>query len=306
MAGQSDQLWQEVHALGTLTLADDIVGRLARAWSLIRTACQGGSISDARRSLDLLAEDSSRRGLIHFAAIAFHNAATAALAQGDYSDAIGLAERAQQTLSNSPVDATVRPSAMVTQALALAELGDYAQGIALAQDAVAVPGAHPDVLADSAYLAAVCGDTQRAESLEHRLRRLISSGPAQVGACHQAAVARVTSLLASGQFEAAISSAHELQGGQFDELDGISRGAFLVALASCLTKQSTVRQAVLDGLRVAESQQAWRWEVRIRIVESSVNGDSREPGAVGTRLLRVLGSRASGDGRRGWQLTSPT
>ena len=273
MAGQSDRLWQEVHALGTLTLADDTVGRLARAWSLIRAACQGGSISDARRSLDLLAEDSSRRGLIHFAAIAFHNAATAALAQGDYSDAVGLAERAQQTLSNSPVDASVRPSAMVTQALALAELGDYTRGFALAEEAAAVPSAHPDVLADGAYLAAVCGDTQRAKSLEHRLRRLISSGPAQVGAYHQAAVARVTRLLASGQFEAAISSAHELQGGQFDELDGISRGAFLVALASCLTKQPSVREAIRDGLRVAESQQAWRWEVRIRVVESSVNGD---------------------------------
>ncbi len=83
MAGHSEQLWQEVEAFGSLVHSDEIVKLIARAWTLMRTACRGGSISDARRSLDLLAEDSGRVGLHHFAGIALHNAATAALAQGD-------------------------------------------------------------------------------------------------------------------------------------------------------------------------------------------------------------------------------
>ena len=202
----------------------------------MRTACRGGSISDARRSLDLLAEDSGRAGLHHFAGIALHNAATAALAQGDYEGAASLAVRAWAALSTSPVNASVRPSTLVTQALASAELGDLVQGVALAQEAVAAPNAHPDVLADSAYLAAVCGDIQRAESLEHRLRRVVSNGPAQVGSRHQAAVARVTRLIAAGRFEDARASASQMADGRHDELDGISRSAFLVALLSSLTE----------------------------------------------------------------------
>ena len=275
MAGYSELLWQEVEALGALALSDSIFKRLAHAWALMRTACQGGSISDARRSLDLLAEDSVRSGLTHFAGIALHNAATAALAQGDYQEAVGLATRAQQTLSNSPADASIRPSAIITQALALAELGDHAQGLALAQEAVGAPNAHPDVLADGAYLAAISGDFQRAESLEHRLHRLISSGPAQVGARHQAAVARVSRLVAAGCLDEALARTSELQVGRFDELDGASRSAFLVALVSYLTGQSSAAQDILDALRASDAQQAWRWEVRVRIVEASACQDSR-------------------------------
>ena len=275
MAGHSELLWQEVEALGALALSDSIVRRLAHAWALMRTACQGGSISDARRSLDLLAEDSVRGGLTHFAGIALHNAATAALAQGDYREAVALAMRAQQTLSNSPVDASIRPSAMVTQALALAESGDYGQGIALAQEAVAAPNAHPDVLADGAYLSAICGDLQRAESLEHKLHRLISSGPAQVGARHQAAVARVSRLVAAGCFDDALARTSELQVGRFDELDGASRSAFLVALVSYLTGRLSLAQDIVDALRTSDAQQAWRWEARVRIIEASASQDSR-------------------------------
>ena len=273
MAGHSEQLWQEVEAFGSLVHSDGIVNLVARAWTLMRTACRGGSISDARRSLDLLAGDSGRAGLHHFAGIALHNAATAALAQGDFEGAASLAVRARETLSTSPVNASIRPSSLVTQALAAAELGNLAQGVALAQEAVAVPYAHPDVLADSAYLAAVCGDIQRAESLEHRLHRVMSSGPAQVGSRHQAAVARVTRLIAAGRFEEAQETASQLTEGRHDELDGVSRSAFLVALLSSLNGLPSAQQDVLDALRVAEAQRAWRWEFRLRILESVVCGD---------------------------------
>ena len=69
------------------------------------------------------------------------------------------------------VDESVRPSALVVQAVATAELGRLPEAPALPRQAVAAPDAHPDVFADAAYLACMSGDQQRAESLEHRLRR---------------------------------------------------------------------------------------------------------------------------------------
>jgi DNA-binding SARP family transcriptional activator len=273
MAGQSEQLWEEVRALGALGHSDPVVDRLAHTWALMREACQGGSISDARRSLDLLGTEASRASLGHFAAIAFHNAATAALAQGDFEDAARLAGQTRRALVGSPVDASIGPSSLVTQALALAELGKVNEGMALAAEAVSAPDAHPDVLADAAYLATVTGDCQRAETLEHRLRRLIASGPAQVGARHQAVVARVTRLVASGRFEEAVLGAGLLDDGRLDELDGVTRSAYLVALASALLAMPTAPEDITHALSAADSQKAWRWEFRLRILEAAVRRD---------------------------------
>ena len=274
MAGESDCLWNEVRVLAETGHSDRVVNRLSEAWSFMRQACQGGSIAPARRSLDLLAAEATSAGLSHFAGIAFHNAATAALAQGEYIDASELAASALEAIAKSPVDASIGPSSLITLALAKAELGYVDEGVELATRAAAHADVHPDVLADCAYLAAIRGDVQRAESLEHRLKRLVASGPVQVGAHHQAAVARATRLIVTGRAGDVLATTDELMAGSQDELDGVCRSAYLVALASTVVGSTSARADVDRALALAETQQAWRWEYRLRILRAVVTEDA--------------------------------
>ena len=273
MAGHSERYWTEVEVLGALGHSDPVVDRLAHTWALLRTACQGGSIGDARKSLLRLVAESSRGNLGHFAGIALHNAATAALAQGDFKEAARLAARAKVALVDSPVDAGIGPSAQAIQALAQVELGNVADGIALMDEAAATPHAFPDVLADAACLAANLGNSRRAETHENSFRRLISDGTAEVGAAYLAEIVRVTILITAGRFAEAASSTERLSGRARDDLDGVSRSAYLVALASTLAGRTTVHQDVAEALSAADAQQAWRWEIRVRLLEAAVRAD---------------------------------
>ena len=236
----------------------------------MRSACRGGAIPDARRALDWLGEESARAGLTHFAGIALHNAATAALAQADFADAVNKSRASRKTLDGSPVDASVRHSTLATMAIAEAEAGNAARAFGLMQDAVGAVDAHPDVLADAVYLAAVTGNALQAESLEQRLRRLVSTEPVQVGARHQAAVATVTRLLAAGQFAAASAQAESLAEGRFDELDGVTRTAFLKAHCAVLVGSPSAARDVREALETAERQRTWRWEIRVRLLKAAV------------------------------------
>jgi DNA-binding SARP family transcriptional activator len=275
VSGQSIRFWDEVERFGSIPQTDTVLNHLAGTWSLMRNACRGGPISDARRALDWLGEESGKGGLTHFAGIAYHNAATAALAQADYADAIRQSYASRKTLGLSPVDASVRHSTLATMAIAEAEAGNPARAQVLMHEAESADDLHPDVLADAVYLAAVVGNCQQAESLEQRLDRLISTEPVQVGARHQAAIAAVTRLLAVGQFAAAAERATHLTEGRFDELDGVARTAFLVAYCAVVNKSESAGREVCEALRIAQGQQAWRWELRLRLLQASLEADQQ-------------------------------
>ena len=278
MAGDSDALWREVETLSELGHRDPVVGSIAETWLLIRTACQGGSIADARRSLDDLVSKSYRSNLGHFAGIALHNSATAALAQGDFSSAVRLARNARAVLGDLPPDASIAPSTLATEAVAVAELGDIQRARALADEVARASDAHPDAIADIAYLASVSGDIATGKSLRERLRRLMSSGPAQVGSQHQAGVARVAGLLAAGSYRRASIEVEDLATGSTDELDGVSRTAYLQALTSTLLRQKAAPRHIEAALAACRTQQSWRWETRVLAVEATQQGDASEFG----------------------------
>ncbi|MFV2063490.1 MAG: BTAD domain-containing putative transcriptional regulator [Chloroflexota bacterium] len=285
MAGQSDELWREVQNLGALGHTDPVVSHLADTWLLIRSACQGGSIADARRSLDQLVSMSSTSNLGHYAGIALHNSSTAALSQADYPSAARLAIQARSALVESPPDASIRPSTLSTQAIALAEMGQYGDARMLSEEASSAPDAHPDALADGSYLAAVAGERARAKNLDDRLRRLMSSGPTQVGAVQQARVARVAILLSDGDFREAASQADRLATDSMDELDGVSRSAYLRALTSTLLERRNAPSQIAEAIEASQRQESWRWELRARTVEAAANADESELG----RLIAECG-----------------
>jgi ATP/maltotriose-dependent transcriptional regulator MalT len=276
IAGDSDRYWHAVDALATLGHSDPVVSRLGQSWALIRTACQGGSIGDARKSLMRLVAEADDENLGHFAGIAMHNAATAALAQGDFRDASILAERARVTLVGSRGDAGVWPSALAIRALAEAESGRIDEGVQLMEEAAASPQALPDVLADAAYLAAIRGDRSRARTHEHGLRRRVSSGSPEVGVVFLAEVARITTLMSDGRFGDASARARErLTPLAHDDLDGVARAAYIVALTAALARRQTIHDDLVRALASVENQQAWRWDIRVRVLEAVLSGGDR-------------------------------
>jgi DNA-binding SARP family transcriptional activator len=275
-AGASDEYASVLKSLGGMSHSHRVVARLTSTWALMGIASQGGSLSEAGRSLNRLSLDASRAGLTHFAGIALHNEATVALAQADYKMAVQLAIEAGATLATSRVDESVRPSTLVVRASALAELGRIGEAIALSDEAVMMVGAHPDVYADAAFLASVSGDRERAESLEHRLRKVVHSGSTQVGALHLARVTRVVRLICSGDAPAALVEARTLDCDARDELDGVSRARYLLAHASTIVGSDEALALTRAAISVAEAQQAWRWDFRLRLLEAVLRNDGRD------------------------------
>jgi DNA-binding SARP family transcriptional activator len=275
-AGNSEAYASVVNSMSGMSHSHRVVARLTSTWSLMGIAAQGGSLSDAGRSLGRLSRDATRAGLTHFAGIALHNAATVALAQAEYSKAVQLAIEAGATLATSKVDEGVRPSALAVQASALAELGRISEAVALSEQAVLMVGAHPDVYADAAVLATISGDPERAQSLEHRLRRAVRSGSTQVGVRHLARVTKVIRLACTGDVDGALAEARTLDGDARDELDGVSRARYLLALTSALVRTDEALDLTRAAILVAESQQAWRWDFRLRMLEAVLRADGRD------------------------------
>ena len=186
------------------------------------------------------------------------------------------ASKARDTLAKAAVDESVRPSSLAVEAMATAELGRISDAIVLVEQAVAAQDAHPDVFADAAYLACLVGDLPRAGSLEYRLHRMVASGRAQVGANHLLRVARVMRLMVSGEFDAALAGAGTLHLDAHDELDGVSRATYLVAVASCLAGRDSALTETRKALAASEAQQSWRWEFRARLLEAALRGDGSD------------------------------
>jgi DNA-binding SARP family transcriptional activator len=128
--------------------------------------------------------------------------------------------------------------------------------------------AHSDVIADAAYLAAICGDEQRSGVLEHRLHLATSRGPNQVGTPHHWAVVRVTRFIAEGRFEEANAETPRLLDQSSDDLDGPARSLYLTALASSLVGNSDAADDIEAAFAAADRQHAWRWDYRIRLLDA--------------------------------------
>lgn len=272
--GRTTELWDEVVRLTEMREASAVVKRIARAWHLILSAFRGDSVADARSALRDLVAQTSTAGLRYFAGVALHNEATAALVQGDYDQAYRLSKLARIELLASPTDAEIGPSSIMTQAIAACELGRVDEGLSLAREATAQKNPHPDVLADAVYIAAITGDTDYANVVEHRLARVMAEGPLQVGARSQARYARITNLIVEGEYMEALTHADELLYGPNEEMDSVSRSSYLQATLATLVGRPSAPSDAARSLVLAESQGAWRWETRIRVVDAAARGDS--------------------------------
>jgi DNA-binding SARP family transcriptional activator len=280
--GRTSELWDEVVRLTEMRHTSAVVERLGHAWRLILAAFVGESISDARSALRDLVAQTSSMGLRYFAGVALHNEATAALAQGDYEQAYRLASQARVELTASPAGGRVESSSTMTQAVAAFELGLMDEGLSLARTATSDSNADPDVLADAIYVAAVTGDADRAAILESRLARKLAGGATHVGSRSQAAYARIACLVTQGCYSDASLQADELAASAQEEMDSVSRSAYIRAMLATISDESSAVEEATQSLAAAESQNAWRWEARLRILEAAARRD-----AVGLRRWLV-------------------
>ena len=90
-----------------------------------------------------------------------------------------------------------------------------------------------------------------------------------------------------------------------DELDGISRAHYLIALTSTVAGQATALVAARSAISAAEAQASWRWEFRVRPLEALIRGRWQTSREVDCRLRRNVPTVDSRTRRRIGAIASP-
>ena len=135
----------------------------------------------------------------------------------------------------------------------------------------------------------------------------MANGPTQIGTPHQASIVQVTRSIASGRFEEAAKLARRLSDEPSDELDGPSRGAYLLALAEFLVSSRSTLARIEAATSIVKHQQAWRWDDRLRLIGAAAAEDgpalAKWMSDATSRILLTGNPRA---GRSHWRLAAPT
>jgi LuxR family maltose regulon positive regulatory protein len=268
--GRISELAEEASRISQVAPRGSIPDLVGRAWGHMVEAFRGGPIGPARLTYRELAAAATALGMHHFAGIALHNEATAALAQADLASAKATAAQAMQELLVSR--SGVLPSAMMTEAIAALELGDIRNGNRLAVEAAAAADAQPDVWADGAYLAAFHGDLDRATELALRIRRALADGPPPALRVH-ASFAELALLQVMGQHREAMKHALGLVETAHHDLDHATRAAFMLANLSIVVNSRDARHRLKEARAICDKQQAWRWQHRLRILDCVIASD---------------------------------
>jgi DNA-binding SARP family transcriptional activator len=266
-------LANEVDALVLDPSTPEGIRPLANAWRLMLTANNGGPLDPAARALVELANSQRRLGLHYYAGVALHNAANVALAQGDLAQAQSLAEAAITELRSAADASGVIPSSMMVVANALMERGEIDSGLARADEAMTMRDARADAVAEGAYLHAVVGNGVAAERLLGRLRRLLASGPQELGAKSLGAFAEVAWMMCHGHHQRAWEVLARVDTMASPEMDVWTRTPTMRAIVSAALRETSARRLVDEALDAADRQGAWRWSPRAKIVRACVDRD---------------------------------
>ena len=245
---------------------------IGEAWTAMFGATVGDNLSHATDVLMALGRQQVNSGHHYFAGISFHNAMTLELARGRFEAAVHLGNDALAQFSLVPSHAAEAGSTKATLATCAWELGQIENATTLSQEAGHVPGAHADVFAEMAYVAAVVGDADRAELLLREAKTALAHSPHDLGTAMAVMCSDAMVALAGGRPEAADRVLRE------ESLESsIDIEARFLYLRSAIDTVLRKPQAVLVGeesLAIARRQGAARTESRLEIARAAATGDA--------------------------------
>jgi DNA-binding SARP family transcriptional activator len=226
-----------------------------------------GTFESVVNVLSSLAERQSRAGYHFFSGISFHNAAWYEISRARYEPAVQLGNRALEEFAKGPGLPTEVASTHSLLALCAWELGIPQTATLATQTAVAFPGAEVDVFAESAYVAAIVGDSNRARDelrqAGHSIDRSDFGSRAQVvNAWALLALSEGNPETARGHLPGALP-----EGG--GDGDMRLRRMLVHCLIAAVTDHPGAELVAQEALSIARSQGAHRYEIRLEIAKAA-------------------------------------
>ena len=271
--GGSEPLGASVAALASSASAPFPFREVATAWQQMLVANEGGSIADASEALAVLHGVLENAGLHYFAGITSHNFAHTEVARGRYGNAIRLARNAITQLARTSEGGAILASTRLISATALAETGRTDDAVEMAIDVATGRSATADSIVEAAYICAVVGRPAKARSLLARFDRGDARGYRELSSRAQACYARIACCVVSSNLAAAQTPLRELAALRAPEIDAKSRLAVVRAMLAVLARHRDAAPLSANALRSCESQGAYRWMARARILDSVARRD---------------------------------
>lgn len=250
------------------------IREIGEVWAAMVGAIAGGSVAPAIDALIALGRRQVAAGHHYFAGISLHNAMTFELARGGFETAIRIGNQALAQFSLVPGNVAEAGSTNATLATCAWELGHRDLAMSLSRDAAQVSGAHADAYAEMAYVAAIMGESDRAEALLREAKTALAHSPNDLGTTVAVACSEAMVALTDGRPEAA---ARALANGVPDFSTDVEARIKLLFLRSCVDAVLGQPGAVSEaerGLDLTRRQRAARMEPRLEMVRAAASGDS--------------------------------
>jgi ATP/maltotriose-dependent transcriptional regulator MalT/DNA-binding SARP family transcriptional activator len=271
--GEAGQLAVSVTAVAKDPQTPSPLAEVAVAWTNMLHANAGGSISDVSEALKSLSHDLEGRGLHYFAGVTLHNYANAELARGHYALARQLAFQAISELSKTNDSGGLLASTRLIAATALAETGNLEGGTEAAIEAASGPNATADSIAEAAFLCAVVGRPKTARSLLAKFAKGEARGSRELNSKAQGCYAWIAYETCRGDGVAAKSALLRLLEIEPADIDALARTAVVATELNVLTRDKDLIMTSRTALDTSESQGAWRWMTRARILDAVAHRD---------------------------------
>jgi DNA-binding SARP family transcriptional activator len=272
--GEGALLAKQIHEIATLPDVPSPLREVALAWRQMLRANDGGSITDAVRSLARLSADQRRAQLHYFAGVSLHNTANGELARGRYSDANRLAVQAIAELQQTDAGTPIVASSKSISAISMAELGNLSEGLEAADAAATESDSTADAIAEAAYLNAIIGNTRTTRSLLAKFDKGESTWSRELSSRALACCARVALNLSEGKMGAAGKALAALESIKAPDVDSKSRLAVVKATLAILERSANSKELASEAVEAAASQEAWRWMARARILDAVASDDA--------------------------------
>ena len=217
--------------------------------------------------------EQAKHDLHYFAGVTLHNASTGELARGNYGESLEMAKSSVSHLARTDEGGLISSSTQALQALAVAELGDLEEGLRLGSAAATGPDAAADAIADAAYLHAVCGRSRQARTLLSRFERGDARWARDPSSKAAGCYARFSLAMSDGSRTDAQSALSGLADLAPVDFDTESRRAVLAAALAVASRSAEASDLVQAANDIVGRQTAWRWTMRIRLLDAVVRRD---------------------------------
>lgn len=246
---------------------------VARAWlQMLEPAANAQMVESLSSLLPTLQQEK----LHFFHGLALHNIATTKLAQGDLEGALEASRAAERAFELADQDDGVRASTLMVIAHALFEMGLAEEALSKAEEAVAVPAAHPDVFADAAVLHCWTGQSELAIARIRQAREVFRAGSYEVNAGDTVEAGHAVVALTEGDLAptASLAQPPDLSMGDPNYI-----GLMLMLKAAASLSQaptgSVRNDTPADALRAAEELRLFRWTPALSYLTDIANRNQR-------------------------------